>query len=100
MPVVSSQCKNSIWGCVLSVPRDLANDLATRGTELRAVGFLLEGGTGNARLRAVLDHCRHGEVLHTKVGVFGEVLSQNGVFTVAGSARQQISPGHVGRDHV
>lgn len=64
----------------------LANDFAGTGTEFRPVGFLFEGGTGNAGDRSVDDLSGDGEIVDAEIRMAAQILGECSVITVSRSA--------------
>src|SRR4029079_18635014 len=64
--------------------------------KLRPVRFFLESGAGDDRV-AVVDLGGDGKVVDAEIGVFAEVLGQDGIFAVVRPAGQQIAALHLRR---
>ena len=78
----------------------LPDYLTTCWTEFRSVRFFFERGTRRARLIAVLDDSRDGEVVDAEIRVARKILRQDGIVAIARPARQQVAALHVGRNDV
>src|SRR5687767_10738636 len=77
---------------------DLTDNLTSGWRELGAVRLLFERRARDARRRTVGDDRRDGEVILTEIRVPGEMLGEHRVLAVRGTAREQVTAGHVGGD--